>query len=157
MVENDSTGKPLLKVINPDVDISGRGGKEQIIVDKLFEGQLTRVHGEMYDAVDMNGIKYELKKQQNLQWFDPRKYAEFGKKTGLVKMLFIVWEKEIGVTLVASTYTWQFAERLFPDKLIDLAIQIKDISPKTQLKHPLYVKRYIEENTDTVDILYERK
>ena len=58
-------------------NIGGRGGKEKALLP-IFK-DLTRVNESLYDCVDSQGQKYEFKKQQDLQWFDIRKYSNLSK------------------------------------------------------------------------------
>jgi hypothetical protein len=53
-------------------NFKGRGGKEQEILS-CFKNNLIRQNGVLFDCRDTDSNKkYELKKQRNLQWFDPR-------------------------------------------------------------------------------------
>jgi len=62
------------KEILEKLNFKGRGGKEQQILS-CFKNNLIRHNGILFDCIDSeSNEKYELKKQRNLQWFDPRKY-----------------------------------------------------------------------------------
>ena len=146
-----------LRVVNPDIGLDGRwGGQDNLIINELFKGQLKRSHHRTHDAIDNDGILYEIKKQQGLQWFDPRKYAAMGKSTRMTKIIFVIWEKKVGVVIVAICPTDSFIQEIFPNDLFDLALQISKISPRTQLKHPVNIKRMIAEKPELFNVIYRR-
>ena len=143
-------------VVNPDIGLDGRGGKDNLIINELFKGQLIRDHHETHDAVDSDGNYYEIKKQQNLQWFDPRKYTSMDTTLSTTQIIFIVWEKDVGVVTVALCSTINFIREIFNDDLLDLASKVAIASPRTQLKHPVYIKSMISENPKLFNIIYQR-
>ena len=146
-----------IHVVNPDIGLDGRwGGKDNLIINELFKGQLTRSHHETHDAVDSDGNYYEIKKQQNLQWFDPRKYTSMDTTLSTTQIIFIVWEKDVGVVTVALCSTINFIREIFNDDLLDLASKVAIASPRTQLKHPVYIKSMISKNPKLFDIIYQR-
>ena len=76
-----------------ETDISGRGGKEKLILPILPEGY-KRVSAALYDFLSPDGkIKIEIKKQQNLQWFDIGKYSNLSEEDLKIIMLFINHKK----------------------------------------------------------------
>ena len=144
-------------VVNPDIGLDGSwGGKDNLIINELFKGQLIRDHHETHDAVDSDGNYYEIKKQQNLQWFDPRKYTSMDTTLSTTQIIFIVWEKDVGVVTVALCSTMNFIREIFNDDLLVLASKVAIASPRTQLKHPVYIKSMISENPKLFNIIYQR-
>ena len=72
-----------------EIKIAGRGGKENEAL-RLLPGY-RRASAPLYDFQSCRGKhRVELKKQQNLQWFDAGKYHNLSKGERDITMLFVV-------------------------------------------------------------------
>lgn len=144
-------------------NLSGRGGKEGAVLS-LFVDDLTRVNDVLFDAIDSNGNKFEFKKQANLQWFDIGKYYNLTEEEKNINMVFLL-HKDGKLEKVAIIKLGKFIERLtsspkheedgWTQKTIRFMYEIKKIHPRFQTKAPLKVKRFLLDNSDIVEILYE--
>ena len=83
-----------IKNIVDDIDIGGQfgSGAEQKILPLFCDGT-KRIHEKLYDFVQPNGLKIELKKMENCQWFDICKYHDLTKDDKNIIMLFILHKK----------------------------------------------------------------
>ena len=72
------------------INVGGRGGKEGIFAPVLTEYK--RVSESLYDFVHVknNSKKIEIKKQQNLQWFDAGKYHDLTQDQKNILMMRLI-------------------------------------------------------------------
>ena len=131
-------------------NIGGRGGKEKALLP-IFK-DLTRVNESLYDCVDSQGQKYEFKKQQDLQWFDIRKYSNLTKEQKSINMVFIMHEKgeivgiytmKLGDMLDFLCNNKKYAKSGWTPTVFKIAAIIKRIAPALQFKAPLKMKEFI--------------
>lgn len=80
-----------IKNIVDDIDIGGRfgSGAEKKILPLFCHGTI-RKHEKLYDFVQPNGLKIELKKMADQQWFDIGKYYNLSQDEKEIIMLFIL-------------------------------------------------------------------
>tara|TARA_R100001594_G_scaffold143035_1_gene190596 strand:- start:266 stop:745 length:480 start_codon:yes stop_codon:yes gene_type:complete len=145
-------------------NLGGRGGKEAAALS-LFANDLTRINHVLFDAIDPLGNKFEFKKQANLQWFDIGKYYNLTQEEKNIYMVFLV-HKNGELEKVATIRLGKFIERLtsspkhaedgWTKKTIRFMHEIKKIHPRFQTKAPLKVKQFLSDNSDVVEVLYEK-
>ncbi len=148
--------------------ISGRGGKEFEIGSKLFP-TARRESTSLNDFVLVIGpttIRLEIKKQQNLQWFDIRKYHRLSEEDRKIVLVFVNhWRKK--VDLIAAVQLGDFIDLVLskPDfkdsgwtaECIERAYELTrpDRYPKLQFKAGLRVRDLINDNSEQFQIIYK--
>ena len=145
------------------INVGGRGGKEGIFAPVLTEYK--RVSESLYDFVHVknNSKKIEIKKQQNLQWFDAGKYHDLTQDQKNILMMFVNHVKGS----VQSIYTislGKFIETLCSDSSyqedgwtqenIEAGHVQKVAFPRMQVKVPLKVLDFVERYPNQVTKVY---
>ena len=134
------------------IKIEGRGGKEKEILTTLPNGTF-KVDAPLYDF-EWGSLLLEIKKQQNLQWFDIGKYYNLSEHYKKIRMLFYVYKKGVGLINIYLISLGQMLEYLCNDPLyqadgwtwanIKQCHDQKKQFPKMQAKVPLKVKEFAE-------------
>lgn len=139
------------------LNFKGRGGKEQQILS-CFKNSLIRENGILYDCIDSeNNEKYEIKKQVNLQWFDPRKYFELSSKERNITIVFLLINEGGYCDIVATVRLDDFVNKMFSkQQLADADIYAKKY-PKDQIKSGIFIRKFIENHSNIVQIIWKRK
>ncbi len=144
------------------VNVGGRGGKEGIFAPVLTEYR--RVSESLYDFVHVkDSSKVEIKKQQNLQWFDAGKYHDLTVDQKNIMMMFVNHVKGS----VKSIYTislGEFIDTLCSDSSYQedgwtkeniKACHVQKIAfPRMQVKVPLKVLDFVERYPNQVSKVY---
>lgn len=148
--------------------ISGRGGKEFEIGKNLFPAAM-RENRPLYDFVLQQGttnIRIEIKKQENTQWFDIRKYHNLGDEDRKIRLVFVNHHSK-KVDSVAAIILGNFLDLVLskPElekfgwtaECITQAYNLTrpDRYPKLQFKEGLRVRDLINAHRDQFQILYE--
>ena len=138
-------------------NFGGKGGKEKQIIP-CFKNKLVKKSGKLFDCIDIdNNEKYELKKQKNQQWLDPRKFFNLTKEEGRIIMVFVLCDTSWHCDMIATTSTADFAERAFSlQKLQDAHNYAKKYS-KDQIKSGIKIRELIKSNEDAVKIIWKSK
>lgn len=127
----------------PDVDLRGMGGKENEIL-KLFP-TFKRVDHALYDFVDENGRRYEVKKTQfkRLQsWIDPMKYIDISDDDRNIIFRFVHFDNSTGKCIeVVDTTLGEIIDRFIPKEMIEPTRKILEIFPnRGKLQFKLDIK-----------------
>ena len=154
-----------------NIDISGKGGKEKVILP-IFENNLIRKNASLYDFIDSDtNKKYEIKKQQNIQYFDLKKYHTLLDSDKEITMVFIIYENKPikgKITLVTTIQLNKFIDLVmdynktyikwgWTSEALQLIKEIQKISPKNQTKAAANIKDLINEERNKFNILWEKK
>lgn len=150
----------ILKGIN----LMGKGGKERLIKTILSKGWIRKETkrgkgiGSIHDFLNtVLSLKLEVKKQKDLQWFDPGKYDNLTEEEENILILFIVLNEEKKVCDVCFTVrTGDFIKSSFTKEQLKDSREYKAKYPKTQMKHGIKIRKWFKENRDKVNILYIR-
>ena len=149
------------------VDISGRGGKENAI-QSILVGSYERKNEPLYDLQNSDdiGARVEIKKQQNTQWFDLKKYYNLSDEDKSITMLFTCYHKDRGIDLVASCSLGEFLEFVVDNpnyteggwltSVIQLAYEISLVAPKMQTKAQLRVRDFINDKNSPAIIHFSK-
>jgi len=126
----------------PKVDLRGMGGKEKELL-KLFPN-LKRVNHALYDFVDENGVKIEVKKTQfkRLQsWIDPVKYLNLSEDDRKIIFRFVYFNNDNGECLeVVDTTLGDVVDRFIPVDITEPTLKIVSLFPKkSQLQFKLNI------------------
>ena len=143
--------------------MSGRGGGEKAF-GPIFE-DFRRVSKPLWDFENI-GLKVELKKQRNLQWFDIGKYHNLTKQEKQIVMMFVIHDGNNILSI--DTITLQ--------DLLELACKddecqrngwtyqniqqchfMRTSFPKMQVKVPLKVKHFIAKYRKSFQNIYLRE
>jgi len=138
----------LNKSVLSRIDMSGRGGAEKQFAPAMPEYK--RVNQPLHDFVnEKTGHRRELKKQQNLQWFDIGKYHKLtraDKEIGMVfaihknKLVQEVYEISLGKMLNLLVKDKEFRAAGWTLENIAACHALKIRHPTMQVKMPLKVK-----------------
>ncbi len=79
--------------------LEGHGGKESVL-ELAFKGEIQRVNHALYDFC-IDGMRVEVKRQRDINWFDYGKYHNLSDKDGEIIMVFFL-HKDKRVRKVAS-------------------------------------------------------
>lgn len=135
-------------------NISGAGGKEDVIMS-LFENKLIRVSRPLYDFVDeQSQIKYEIKKQKDLQWLDPSKYHILSDDDRLITMLFVCYDSSGFVDLIYTCSLGDMVDREYTKNVISACNALKNIDSSIQTKKGFKTRHFINNNHDICSIVY---
>ena len=138
-------------------NFEGKGGKENEIIP-CFKNKLVKKSGKLFDCIDSdNDEKYELKKQENQQWLDPRKFFNLSKEDGRITMVFVLCDSSGRCDMIATMATADFAERAFSLKKLQDANNYAKKYPKDQIKSGIKIRELINSNKDVVKIIWKSK
>jgi hypothetical protein len=127
----------------PDVDLRGMGGKENLMLT-LFP-TFKRVDHELYDFVDEDGKRYEVKKTQfkRLQsWIDPMKYINLSEDDKNIIFRFVYYDKITGKCLeVVDTTLGEIVDKFIPKEMIEPTKTLLQLFPtRGKLQFKLDIK-----------------
>lgn len=137
-------------------NFKGRGGKEQEILS-CFKNNLIRQNGDLFDCRDTDSNeKYELKKQRDDQWFDPRKYSNLSDEEKKIIIIFLLIDKTGYCDMIATVNLDDFVNNNFNAEYLLDAYNYKQKHPKDQIKSNIKVREFIKNNHDIVQIIWKR-
>ena len=145
-----------------EINMGGRGGGEAVFAPALID--FRRVNECLFDFInDKSGERLELKKQQNLQWFDGWKYHNLSADDRNIIMLFVLHNNK-KVLKICSVGLGKMIDTLLGDPDYDDAgwsadvlrnlYEIKQKAAKVQSKLPLHVKKFVEKYPNIFSIHY---
>jgi len=144
--------------IIPSINLSGRGGGEGKLSDVFCESNgWKRVSERLYDFVHETGLKVELKKQQDVQWFDPSKYHNLTEEEKEIPIVFIL-HKSGKIDKMFSMKVCTFLDKVgwseqFCKDAADFVSNYKNSAP--QIKAQVKVRNLFANNIDLVEVLYD--
>lgn len=146
-----------------NINLIGRGGREKDI--SILLPKWKRVNAPLYDyeREDNNIIyKLEVKKQQNLQWFDIGKYYRLSNTNQNIYVMFLNHNKgkitDIFIICLGDLIDWLCKNRKidgWSDKVIKKAAEFKRLYPSLQFKVRVYIKTIFYENPELFEIIYQ--
>jgi hypothetical protein len=140
-----------------NVNLNGRGGKE-IEFSKLFnpkDGWKRKSH-KLYDYENtITGEKIELKKQKQMQWFDPAKYANLTDEEKSIIMLFCLVSDTGCVDKMFSISLGDFIKINWSEKILNDSAAYKSQNPDFQIKAPLDIKKFYLTNKKSIKVIYD--
>ena len=112
-------------------NFKGRGGKENQILS-CFTNNLIKENGELFDCIDEDTKeKYELKKQKNLQWLDPRKFFDLSDDDKKITMVFVLYDGSSGFCdTIATIRLGDFVKIVYTDEHLESARNYAEKFPK---------------------------
>ncbi len=142
-----------------DLSVGGYGGKESEI-NRMFPS-CVRVNATMYDFKSPDGVRLEVKKQKDLQWFDLYKYHNLSDEDKQIHMVFVNHIDGI-IDNVISIRLGDFISLLCQDddfpawsaKALELSSEMKMVAPMVQTKAPLRPFKLFEKYIDIFEVLY---
>jgi len=138
-------------------NFKGRGGKENQVIS-CFRNNLIKENGELFDCVDAdNKEKYELKKQKNLQWLDPRKFFNLSNDDKKIIMVFLLYDSSGLCDIIATIRLGDFVKIVYNEKHLESAKNYAKKFPKDQIKSGIKIRDFIKENRNKVKIIWEIK
>lgn len=139
------------------INLKGRGGKESIL-KKVFSSSWERESAKLHDFRNKKTEKLiELKKQEDLQWFDPSKYDNLSKEQREILLKFYLYSKEKkGVDAVFTVKTGDFVDSVFLKEELKDASEYVNKYPGTQIKKGIKIRKWFHNNRDKVNLLYIR-
>lgn len=138
------------------LNFKGRGGKEQEILF-CFKNNLVRQNGILYDCMDVdNNEKYELKKQRNLQWFDPRKYFNLSDDDQKITIVFLLIDKIGYCDMVVTVNLGDFVNKIFHNEQLQDADRYAKKYPKDQIKSGINIREFIKKYHYDVQVIWKR-
>lgn len=143
------------------IDVSGKGGKETSCLS-LFPGAV-RVSNALFDY-NQKTERMELKKQENLQWFDAGKYQNLSKEDREIHMVFLFHKKGAIVT-VSSISLGNFLDILLSDSryardgwtstVIEKLNALKQQCPALQAKAQVKMKNFFQDHRSNFSVYFE--
>lgn len=145
-------------VINEKVlreyNFKGKGGQETKIIS-CFLNNLIKVNETLFDCIDVDTKeKYELKKQKNSQWFDPRKFSNLSEDDKKIMMVFLLYNSTGFCDVIATIKLGDFVNLVFTKDHLNSAKQYAKKFPKDQIKSGIAIRDFIKENKSKVKILW---
>ena len=147
-----------------DLSIGGRGGKESIIGQLLPNWE--RVNHALYDyKITHNGIpvRLEVKKQQDLQWFDSGKYYKLNEADKDIYLMFIMHNGgvicRILVTKLGKFIDWLCEHRKedgWAEEVMEVAAHFKDKYPTLQFKARAQIAKIAKEAPALFEVIWEK-
>lgn len=136
-------------------NFSGKGGKENLIIN-CFKNNLIKKNGILFDYIDVDDKeKYELKKQRNQQWFDPRKFFDLSITDRKITIIFVLYDSSGHCDVIATMKIGDFVERAFSSKKLQDANNYAKKYPKDQIKSGVKVRELINSNKDVAKIIWK--
>lgn len=149
-----------------DVVVSGRGGKEQQISALLPAWK--RSSSALYDyEVEHNSKlwRLEIKKQQNLQWFDSGKYHLLNEQNRDIVVLFVNHIKG-SIETLAAVQLGNFMDLLmslpqyrllgWTEEVMSVAAEFKVKYPSLQFKAKAKILTMMQQHPDLFQVIYRR-
>jgi len=134
----------------------GKGGKEKQIIS-CFKNKLVKKSGKLFDCIDIETEeKYELKKQKNQQWLDPRKFFNLSKKDEKITLVFFLIDQDGYCDIVATVKLGDFISRNYSaNQLLD-AHRYAEKYPKDQIKSGINIREFINKNSDIIEFIWQK-
>jgi len=145
-------------IINKDFvskcNFKGRGGKENQVIS-CFTNNLIKENGELFDCIDADSKeKYELKKQRDLQWLDPRKFFNLSDDDKKITLVFILYDSSGFCDVIATIRLGDFVKIVYTGEHLKSAKNYAKKFPKDQIKSGIKIRDFIKDNKDIVEILW---
>lgn len=151
----------LLDLSKLPTKIGGQGGFEHMFAN--FFPNWKRVNAALYDytiETAEHTYRVELKKQQNLQWFDSGKYHNLSQEDRSIIIMFVLHQKGTIDKIVATTLG-EFIDWLVLNKskdgwdpeVISIGNQFRKQYPKLQFKAPVTVRSILKEAPELFDVI----
>lgn len=140
--------------------VDGRGGKESELL-ALFP-TLRRESRPLYDFVDdVDGVKYELKKQKNVQWFDLSKYHNLSDDEREIRLLVVLLDKKKEIDIVSIVQLGSFIDKMrdinhdWSEVMLKAANDFKKLLMTTQIKTPVNLRKMVAKYPEIFDTIYQ--
>lgn len=143
-----------------EIIIAGRGGYESDISQLL--PKWNRTSEPLYDyeiKIDNSILHLEVKKQENLQWFDSGKYHRLSDTDREIRIMFLIHKKGkiriIAVTLLGEFLDWLFLYRNedgWNEEVLRIGADFKERYPRLQFKAPAKIVDIIKAAPELFDI-----
>ena len=144
------------KNIIEKLDFSGKGGKEDLIIS-CFENKIIKKNDKLFDCIDIESQKkYELKKQKNQQWLDPKKYANLSSEDKKITIVFVLCNSSGFCDMLATMNLGDFVKVVFSKEQLEMAKKYAEKFPKDQIKSGVNIRGLVSKNRNIVDILWEK-
>jgi hypothetical protein len=153
----------LDKKVLSEINMGGKGGGEKAFAPALVD--FRRVSRGLYDFVnDDTDEKVELKKQQNLQWFDGWKYHDLSKEDRAITMLFVLHDGEkvsqiysipLGIMIDTLLADDEYSIAGWHADVLETLFVLKQTASKVQSKLPLKVKDFVSKYAHLVNLEYQ--
>lgn len=139
------------------LNLGGKGGKESLI-QEVFSSSWERVSAKLYDFRNHALQKdIELKKQVDLQWFDPGKYHNLSREQREILLTFNVVNKDSKeVDLLFTVSTGDFIDSVFSEQEIKDSFEYEKKYKGTQIKKGTKIREWFRNNRDKTNLLYVR-
>lgn len=140
------------------LNFSGKGGKEKELCSLLTESKgWKRQSNKLFDFInEKSDILLEVKKQKDLQWFDPSKYANITEKEKDIDILFVLIGKSGTIDSLHTMKTKHFVENVWTEQQLKDAFEYITKYPKDQIKSGIKIRTFIENNCNKTNTLYKR-
>ncbi len=136
-------------------NFKGRGGKENQIIS-CFTNNLVKENAELFDCIDVDSKeKYELKKQRNQQWLDPRKFFNLSNDDKKITMVFVLYDSTGICDIIATIKLGDFVNLLYSKEHLKSAKNYATKFPKDQIKSGVKIRDFIKDNKNKVKILWK--
>ncbi len=142
--------------------LEGHGGKERLL-EMAFKGGVQRVNHSLFDFC-IDGIRVEVKRQQDVNWFDYGKYHNLSDADGKIIVVFFL-HKNSRVRKVAGITLRSFIELCCSDArciadgwTYDAMAEVHKLKlrhPSLQSKAKAQVDRLINAYPDRFTLYYE--
>jgi len=148
-------------IINKDFiskcNFKGRGGKENQVIS-CFTNNLIKKNGKLYDCIDTDSNeKYELKKQKDLQWLDPRKFFNLSDDDKKITLVFVLYDSSGFCDIISTIRLGDFVKIVYTEEHLKSAKNYAKKFPKDQIKSSIKIRDFIKDNKDRVEILWRAK
>ena len=141
--------------------IGGQGGFEHLFTD--FFHLWKRVNAPLYDFhidTPSGAVKVELKKQDNLQWFDSGKYHDLSPEDRSIVMMFVLHRKGTVDRIIATTLG-EFIDWLSINKsndgwnseVIGIGSSFRKQYPRLQFKAPVFIRHMFKVAPELFDVI----
>lgn len=136
-------------------NFKGRGGKENQVIS-CFTNNLVKENAELFDCIDVDSKeKYELKKQRNQQWLDPRKFFNLSNDDKKITMVFVLYDSTGICDIIATIKLGDFVNLLYSKEHLKSAKNYATKFPKDQIKSGVKIRDFIKDNKNKVKILWK--
>lgn len=154
------------KTLLLSLNFGGKGGKEREIT-QIFPSLLRKDSKKLDFICQEETVIYEMKKQQNLQWFNLSKFYNLKGPEQKINFLFICIDKGGLIDLIFCIEKGVFLNILIEDRSnddsgwnltsIDLAHQLANVSSKVQCKAPVRMRSFFKKNKEEVKVIWEKE
>jgi hypothetical protein len=148
-----------------DINLGGKGGKGDHIA--LLLPKWKTVGAALYDfETTKDGIRYrlEVKKQQNMQWFDIGKYYHMSEENQNIRVMFLNHYKgkitNIIVILLGDLIGYlykNYQKEGWTEEVMSTAAEYKKTYPSLQFKVCAPIKTIFDKTPESFEIIYPNK